>query len=114
MLTIGPIRIDLARRVVTHLDGKLIPLTGAEFRVVQALAVAHGRDLTRETLTRVALHRSLNTFDRSIDQLVFGLRRKLPMDQHGMPLIQTVRGVGYWMQAPDQAEAAAVPDCLAA
>jgi len=40
--------------------------------------------------------------DRSVDQLVFNLRLKLPVDEDGSVLIRSIRGAGYWMRAPDQ------------
>jgi hypothetical protein len=38
-----------------------------------------------------------------VDQLVFNLRQKLPADEDGSVLIQSIRGAGYWMRAPNQA-----------
>ena len=37
-----------------------------------------------------------------MDQLVFNLRQKLPADGDGGMLIQSIRGSGYWMRAPDK------------
>ncbi len=38
-----------------------------------------------------------------MDQLVFNLRQKLPLDEDGGVLIQSIRGSGYWMRAPERA-----------
>jgi len=43
-----------------------------------------------------------------VDQLVFNLRQKLPMDESGGVLIQSVRGSGYWLRTPEPADMNAV------
>lgn len=101
-VTVGPIRIHTARRAVTDEGGRRIPLTSAEFALLDQLAQAHGRAVSRDTLSEAALRRPWRPEDRSVDQLVFSLRQKLPPDDMGSTLIHSVRGAGYVLRAPDR------------
>ena len=100
---IGPIRINLQLRTVTMLDGKRLQLTSAEFTLLEVLAAANGQAVSRDALSEAALRRPWRPEDRSVDQLVFSLRQKLPPDEGGGPLIHSIRGAGYLLRAPDEA-----------
>jgi DNA-binding response OmpR family regulator len=76
-------------------SGRPVVLTGAEFAALQTLLEAAGEPVSRERLSEAALRRPWRAEDRSIDQLIFGLRRKLADDDRGQRLIQSVRGAGY-------------------
>jgi len=92
---VGPWRVDLQRRTVLDGADGAAALTGAEFAALQALLEAVGEPVSRERLSAAALRRPWRPEDRSIDQLIFGLRRKLADDDPARRLIQSVRGAGY-------------------
>ena len=100
-MKVGPIRISAAQRTVHTEDGCKLALTSAEFSALETLAGAAGAVVSRDTLSEAALHRPWRAEDRSVDQLVFNLRHKLPCDEGGGMLIQSIRGCGYWMRAPE-------------
>ena len=102
ILTIGPIRINVMHRTVHSADGKRLALTSAEFTALETLANASGAAVSRDKLSEAALRRPWRAEDRSVDQLVFNLRQKLPLDDSGGMLIQSIRGSGYWLRAPDK------------
>jgi two-component system response regulator CpxR len=102
VLLIGPIRLHLQHRSVHTLDGRRVNLTSAEYSALETLARANGAPVSRDRLSEAALRRRWQAEDRSVDQLVFNLRQKLPMDEDGGVLIQSIRGSGYWMRAPEQ------------
>ena len=102
-LHIGPIRINVGHRAVHTADGQRLALTSAEFTVLKTLANAAGAAVSRDKLSQAALGRPWRAEDRSVDQLVFNLRQKLPANEGGDALIQSIRGSGYWLQTPDQA-----------
>ncbi|KGI78043.1 response regulator transcription factor [Oleiagrimonas soli] len=93
VLQVGPLRIDLRAHCVVVGDREL-SLTPREFALLSLLARHRGRVFSRgEILERVAGSDSTAS-DRSIEVLVFGLRRKL--DQVAPErLIETRRGAGY-------------------
>lgn len=101
---VGPIRINVVLRTVTTEDGQRITLTSAEFTLLEVLASAAGQAVSRDTLSEAALRRPWRPEDRSVDQLVFSLRQKLPADEGGA-LIHSIRGAGYLLRAPDAAAA---------
>jgi DNA-binding response OmpR family regulator len=92
---IGAWRVDLQRRSVRDGDGKPLPITAAELAALQELVLAGGQPVTREKLSESALRRPWRPEDRSIDQLIFSLRRKLGDSEGGARMIQSVRGAGY-------------------
>ena len=101
ILKVGPIRINILHRTVHTEDGRRLPLTSAEFSALEALAGAAGAAVSRDRLSEIALRRPWRAEDRSVDQLVFNLRQKLPLDDGGGMLIQSIRGSGYWLRAPE-------------
>jgi two-component system OmpR family response regulator len=96
---VGPWQVDLQRRSVTDAQGRNLPVTAAEFAALQELLLARGEPVSRERLCEVALRRPWRPEDRSIDQLIFSLRRKLGDGEGGARAIQSVRGAGYVLAA---------------
>jgi|SRR5690242_1459395 len=75
--------------------GAELPLTGAEFALLLALAQRAGEVVDKAALSRLALGRELERFDRSIDVHVSRLRQKLKQAGAESPRIESVRGAGY-------------------
>ncbi len=91
----GPLRVE-PNKERAQLDGKSLPLTSAELRILAALASADGEIVSREQLTETALGRELSPYDRALDTHISHLRRKLRSKQPSVPLeIRSVRGAGY-------------------
>jgi DNA-binding response OmpR family regulator len=91
----GPYVFDRKRFVLMTNDGKELPLSAMEVDLVAAFALHPGRAFTREDLLRLAPARDGDSFDRSIDNRVTRLRRKLEADPEKPELIKTLRGAGY-------------------
>lgn len=88
-------KLDLTRRIVKHLDGSPVELTGIQLDLL-ALFVRHpGRILTRDEISRAILGHDWAPLDRTIDGHVARLRRKIEPSGDGPSLIRSVRGVGY-------------------
>jgi DNA-binding response OmpR family regulator len=90
-------RYRLLQRPRRLLDesGAEVRLTEMELDLVEALAANAGRALTRDRLLDLAPPRGDEPFDRSIDNRITRLRRKLEQDPAKPELIKTVRGAGY-------------------
>jgi two-component system OmpR family response regulator len=95
MLRFAGWKVDLARRRVESPDGMMIDLTAAEFNLLVAFAERPQRVLTRDQLLDLTRGRDTILFDRSIDNQVSRLRRKIEPDPMQPILIKTVRGGGY-------------------
>jgi two-component system response regulator CpxR len=93
-LIVGPISLHTGTHLV-HVSGKSVPLTGAEFRVLELLMRSAGQVISREVMTEQALGRKLVAYDRSIDTHISNLRRKLELEAGRNPEIKNVRGSGY-------------------
>jgi two-component system OmpR family response regulator len=92
--------LDGARRVLTDAKGEEIPLGTAEYRVLQALVSRPGIVLSRDQLLDITAGRSAQLFDRSIDNLVSRLRKRIERDPQHPQIIKTVWGDGYVCAAP--------------
>jgi DNA-binding response OmpR family regulator len=90
----GPFQLDtLSRRLLR--DGQEVALTGAEYDLLAALVVHPNRVLSRDTLVDLLRGYDRDPFDRSIDNRVTRLRRKIEDEPASPAYIRTVRGEGY-------------------
>lgn len=97
VLTVGPLRIDLARRVV-ELDGERIEISPREFEVLGELVQARGQTLSKAELLRRVWGIDFDPGTKVVEVQVARLRRKLA--RTGGQLIQTVIGEGYRLGDP--------------
>jgi len=99
VLQIGDLEIHPgSRRVLQGGAGgekQPVELTGAEFDLLLVLARSAGEVLSRDDLAQAALGRSVAAFDRSIDNHISSLRKKLGNKMDGVERIRSVRGNGY-------------------
>ncbi|MDX2224052.1 MAG: response regulator transcription factor [Rhodospirillaceae bacterium] len=98
----GAIRIDLRRREV-FAGPVSLSVTAAEFRLLEHLVRHAGEVMSRARLTELALQRSSEAYDRSVDTLISKLRRKLADAGVTTPAIRGLRGHGYVLDNPDAA-----------
>ena len=99
-IEIGDTVLDPKTRTV-RVGSELIDLTSAEFDLLRVLLLAAGQVVTREELFRAVLGREFSVFDRSIDNHVSSLRKKLGARMNGIERIKSVRGTGYIYTAMD-------------
>ena len=92
--TFGPFRLHAGARTLKRGDQDLA-LTTAEFELLQALVRRPHRVLSRDTLISLLKGYERDAFDRSIDNRVTRLRKKIETDQAAPRYIRTVRGEGY-------------------
>jgi len=90
----GGLHVDPSRRSAT-MGGEEIPLTTAEFDLLEMLIRSRGRVLSRGQILDGVRGESWDAFDRSIDVLVSRLRNKLGDDPKHPRYVRTVRGAGY-------------------
>jgi DNA-binding response OmpR family regulator len=101
-VTVGPLTLGPSDMSVA-MDQRAVRLTAAEFLVLERLARGAGQIQTRAELTREALGRPLEAYDRSIDTHVSNVRRKLGLAPGGPLEIRSLRGRGYLLIAAGQA-----------
>jgi DNA-binding response OmpR family regulator len=98
VVLVDGVAVDLHRHTVT-VGERPVTLTRKEFQVLALLAGARGAVCTRSRIVAEVWGRSWPGANRTLDVHVATLRTKL-----GRPeLVQTVRGVGYRLGAPEQA-----------
>jgi DNA-binding response OmpR family regulator len=98
-------RIAATDRRLYRPDGATVPLTAAEFTLLEYLAKAPGQATDRDTLTQQVLNRPYRAEDRSIDNLVYQLRQKIGQAGGG-EVIVAMRSKGYAFTGFRQADAA--------
>ena len=87
--------LDLERRELLDTGGVVTPLSTGEFRLLAAFVEHPGRVLSRDQLIDLTRGRAAAPFDRSVDNQVSRLRRKIEPDPAHPTLIKTVWGGGY-------------------
>ncbi|RIY01416.1 response regulator [Aureimonas flava] len=91
--------LDLGRRELQGPDGVTVSLSTAEFRLLKVFVEHPGLVLTRDQLLDLTTGREGDAFDRSIDNQVSRLRKKVEADPRNPSLIQTHWGGGYRLAA---------------
>jgi two-component system, OmpR family, response regulator CpxR len=91
---IGDVAIHHHTRSVLR-GGEPVELTGAEFDILLLLIRSAGKILSRDEIAELALGRPVGMLDRSIDNHISNLRKKLGAHVGGLERIRNVRGTGY-------------------
>jgi two-component system alkaline phosphatase synthesis response regulator PhoP len=78
-----------------ELGGELLDLTPSEFDILAVLARNAGRVLTRLQLLDESQGVAYEGYERSVDQHIKNLRRKIEDEAGNRRIIHTVHGVGY-------------------
>jgi DNA-binding response OmpR family regulator len=100
MLTVGDLVIDPAAHVVRR-AGVIVPLTAREFALLHYLADRAGDVVRRGDLLEAVWDANYDGLSNVVDVHVANLRRKLDLPGAPDP-IETVRGVGYRLNAPPE------------
>ena len=87
------LHVDSAKLV--DAEGREIPLTAMEFRLLRLFAENRGRVLNRDQILEGAHDRPWDPFDRSIDIRISRIRKKIEHNPQKPEVIRTVRGIGY-------------------
>ncbi|MEM1410421.1 MAG: response regulator transcription factor [Pseudomonadota bacterium] len=98
-LLFDELTMHLATHEVVGRDGQSITLTGGEFKLLHVLAERAGRVVSRDDLLELTQNRRADVFDRSVDNQVSRLRRKIERDPSQPALIKTIRNGGYTLAA---------------
>jgi DNA-binding response OmpR family regulator len=85
--------------VQAYVDGQSADLTLTEFRLLHALAIEHGRVVSREELMQRIWGRRQRYRDRTVDVFVRKLRDKIDRRAPNHVFIHTRHGVGYKLEA---------------
>lgn len=88
-------QLDLGRRELQGTDGVGVALSTAEFRLLKAFLSHPGMVLSRDQLLDLTVGRVADPFDRSVDNQVSRLRKKIETDAKNPQIIKTHWGGGY-------------------
>ncbi len=91
--------LDTKRRELVADDGVTIPLSTGEFKLLSVFLSHPDRVLSRDQLLDLTQSRTADVYDRSIDNQVSRLRKKIEVDIKSPQIIKTVWGGGYRFQA---------------
>jgi DNA-binding response OmpR family regulator len=91
--------LDLPKRELRSAAGAVCDLTTSEFDLLRVFATHANRTLSRDQIMDLLRGHDWTPTDRSIDNLVMRLRRKIEPDPERPRLIKSVRGVGYCFTA---------------
>lgn len=97
-IIVGPVRLDTRQGKVT-VDGEAKRLTALEFKLLSYLMHHKGEVVSRTELTEHIYDQDFDRDSNTIEVFVNRARKKL-----GVNIIETVRGMGYRIKAPDGPE----------
>ncbi|MCH2026062.1 MAG: response regulator transcription factor [Verrucomicrobiales bacterium] len=102
VLSVGTLSANLMKREVVR-SGVQIDMTPKEFSLLAFLMRAPGRVLTRTQILEQVWGYHFDPGTNLVDVYIRRLRSKIDIEGE-VPLIETLRGVGYRMQDPDNPE----------
>lgn len=98
-IQVADLVLDLARRRASR-GGRRIPLTSKEFALLELLARRRGEVLPRSVIASQVWEMNFDSDSNVIDVAIRRLRAKID-DDFEPKLIQTVRGMGYVLEMPE-------------
>ncbi|WP_316157529.1 heavy metal response regulator transcription factor [Cupriavidus sp. BIC8F] len=98
-IQVGDLVLDLGRRRASR-AGRRITLTSKEFALLELLARRRGEVLPRSLIASQVWDMNFDSDSNVIDVAIRRLRAKID-DDYDTKLIQTVRGMGYVLEAPE-------------
>lgn len=99
LIQIGPLRLDLARRLV-FMRGRRVELPPREFAMLVELAKQPDEPIRREELGVRAWPDGIPPAPQDVYRRVYRLKRLLEDDRRSPPLIRNRPGFGYVLEAP--------------
>ena len=87
--------LDIPKRELRSASGVPEDLTTGEFELLRILVANSNRVMSRDTIMDLLKGHDWTPYDRSIDNQIARLRKKIEVDSNHPRLIKTVRGVGY-------------------
>ena len=100
LLQVADLELDLLRRRVIR-SGKRIDLTAKEFGLLELLMRRQGEVLPRSLIASQVWDMNFDSDSNVIEVAMRRLRAKVD-DAYEVKLIQTVRGMGYVLEAPEE------------
>jgi two-component system phosphate regulon response regulator PhoB len=94
IIQLGDLEIDVASMTV-RVEGRTVPTTVREFRLLEYLVRHRGRVFTRDQLLDAVWKEGSFVTPRSIDVFVRRLREKIERDPRHPRYLRTLRGIGY-------------------
>lgn len=102
-IQIGDLVLDLPRRRATR-AGRRIVLTSKEFALLELFARRRGEVLPRSLIASQIWDMNFDSDSNVIDVAIRRLRAKID-DDFEVKLLQTVRGMGYVLEEPEEGQA---------
>jgi heavy metal response regulator len=102
-LVVDDLALDCIRRKVTRAS-ESIELAPKEFGILEYMMRNKGRPLSRTMIVEHVWDMDYDGLTNIVDVYIRHLRSKID-DRYPRKLIQTVRGIGYMIEAPDKATA---------
>ena len=92
---VGQCILDTEMKVLFDAEGEKVALTAMEYDLLHTFVSHPRRPLNRDQLLELAHHRKWDPFDRSVDNRIARLRKKIEADPAKPQVIRTVHGEGY-------------------
>jgi DNA-binding response OmpR family regulator len=92
---VGRCVLDTETKSLFDSEGQRIALTSMEYDLLHTFVTHPRRPLNRDQLLELAHHKKWDPYDRSVDNRIARLRKKIEADPAKPEVIRTVHGEGY-------------------
>lgn len=96
---LGGFTLDPAKYLLADKNGNPIDLSAGEFAVLEYMARHSGQVLKREDICEAMREHNYTPSTRALDVKIARLRKKIGDNDPHKPLIKTLRGIGYMLDA---------------
>jgi two-component system cell cycle response regulator CtrA len=109
VIKVGALEINLQTRIAS-VRGRILPLTGKEYSILELLAIRKGSALTKEAFLNHLYGGMDEPEVKIVDVFICKLRRKLYVLTKQSGYIETIWGRGYMLRDPNEEQPAATDE----
>ena len=95
-------RFDVEGHCLLDTKGEKLKLTNGEFRLLSCLLASQGKPVSRSTLLDEVTRGERDGHPRTVDVLIYRLRKVIEADPHHPTVLITVKGFGYQLEPSEK------------
>ncbi|EWH08807.1 response regulator [Catenovulum agarivorans DS-2] len=99
VIKVADLELDRSARTVSR-NGQLLSMTPQSFSLLELFMLRKGQVISRSEIEQCIYDEHVNPMSNVVESAIYALRKALQVDKSQPQLIQTKRGMGYYLQDP--------------